>query len=110
MSKIVNIVIDQGSVFSKDIPITHANGSVFDLTGYTGTSQFRKHPGANTATNLDVTLGGNTGVVTLGLAANAALSLEPGQYVYDVVVTSANVSTRVAEGMVYLTPGVTRSQ
>jgi hypothetical protein len=41
-------------------------------------------------------------------AANTA-SLTPGRYVYDVIITSsANVVTRVVEGIVTVLPSVTR--
>ena len=50
-----------------------------------------------------------TGRLTISLSATQTNALAAGRYVYDVEITdAAGVVTRVVEGQVELTPGVTR--
>jgi hypothetical protein len=105
----INLVVDQGATFETTINLTDDLGELVDLTGYTGAGQIRKHYTSSNATNLSVTLGGANGTVTLGLSANATANLTAGRYVYDVEVTDNNsVITRIFEGIVTITPQVTR--
>jgi len=49
------------------------------------------------------------GVVTISLTAATTNALKAGRYVYDVEITSpASVVTRIVEGQVEVTPGVTQ--
>ena len=105
-----DMIIDQGSTFSTVVTITDTDGSVVNLTGYTANSQIRKHAtSANTQATFTITNGGTSGQLTLGLDYANTASLAAGRYVYDVEVTSgANVRSRVLEGIVTVTPEVTR--
>lgn len=105
----LNILIDQGASFETSLNLTDDNGDPIDLSGYTGAGQIRKHYTSSTAVNLTVGLGGANGTVTLSLAANATANMASGRYVYDVEVTdSSNTVTRLIEGIVTVTPQVTR--
>ena len=105
----VNLLIDQGSTFSTTIDLTDDEGNLVNLTSYTGAGQIRKHYTSSNATNLTVTLGGANGTVTLGLSANATANLVAGRYVYDVELTQPSGDvTRIFEGIVTVTPQVTR--
>jgi len=105
----VNLVIDQGSTFSTTINLTDDDGDLVNLTGYSGAGQIRKHYTSSTATSITVGLGGSNGTVTLGLSANASANIVAGRYVYDVEVTSPSGDvTRIFEGIVTVTPQVTR--
>jgi hypothetical protein len=109
MATKANIIMDQGTTFSTTIFITDDNGDPVDLSGYTGRSQIRKHHTSSNAVSFSVSLTEATGVVSLGLTANQTSSLISGRYVYDVeVVSSANVVSRIIEGIVTVTPEVTR--
>ena len=55
-----------------------------------------------------VTLTEATGEVKLSLTDAQTSNIVAGRYVYDVLVTSSNVTTRIVEGIVTVTPGVTR--
>lgn len=105
-----DMIIDQGSTFSTVVTITDTDGSVVNLTGYTANSQIRKHATSASATaTFSVTNGGTSGQLTLGLDYANTAALTAGRYVYDVEVTSgANVRSRVLEGIVTVTPEVTR--
>ena len=105
----VNLVVDQGATFETVLTLTQDNGDLIDLTGYTGTAQLRKHYTSSNSTNFTVTLGGANGTVTLGMSANTTANVVAGRYVYDVeLVDSGNIATRLIEGIVTVTPQVTR--
>lgn len=103
-----NIVIDQGTDFSTTVNITDEDGVAVDLTGYTGAAQLRKWYTSSNATSFDVTLSNST--VTLGLTSSVTTGLVAGRYVYDVELTdtSSNTISRILEGIVTVTPNVTR--
>lgn len=109
MATKANIIIDQGTTFSTIINLTDDNGDPIDLTGYTGDSEMRKHYTSSNSQSFSVNLGGTSGTVTLSLTATQTANLTPGRYVYDVEVTSgSNVVSRIVEGIVTVTPEVTR--
>lgn len=108
-----NIVVDQGTTFETTLTVENANGSVFNFTGYTGAAQMRKSYASSNSTSFTVDFADDrtTGQVTLSLAANATVNLIPGRYLYDFeVYSSGNTTvTRVLEGLVTVTPGITRA-
>lgn len=109
MATKANITVDQGTTFSTTISLTDDDGNPIDLTGYTGRSQMRKHFTSSNSQSFTVSLSNNAGTVTLGLTATQTSNLTPGRYVYDVeVVSGANVISRIVEGIVTVTPEVTR--
>ena len=107
MSTKANITIDQGSSFTTTINLTDDAGNVLDLTGYSANSQIRRWYTSNTAVDFTTALA--NGVITLTLTSNTPANLVYGRYVYDVKLTDpANTITRVVEGIVTVTPGVSR--
>jgi hypothetical protein len=109
MATKANIIVDQGTTFSTIINLTDDNGDPINLTGYTGDAEMRKHYTSSNSQSFSVNLGGTSGTVTLSLTATQTANLTPGRYVYDVEVTSgANVVSRIVEGIVTVTPEVTR--
>ena len=103
-----NIVIDQGSDFSTTIDVTDDNGSPIDLSTYTGAAQMRKHYTSSNSTSFAVAV--SNGVVTLSMSAAISNEVVPGRYVYDLELTdtSSNTVSRLVEGLVTVTPQVTR--
>ena len=109
MATKANLIIDQGTNFNTSIALTDVDGGPIDLTGYSGASQMRKTYSSSNSRSFSVSLGGMSGTVGLQLTAIQTANIEPGRYVYDVEITSsANVVTRIVEGIVTVTPGVTR--
>jgi len=107
-----NIIVDQGTDFSTTITVTDDDGNVTDLTGYTGAGQIRKHYESSDSTAFTVAFGSprTDGQVTLSLTRTVTANIEAGRYVYDVELTSAaNTRSRLVEGIVTVTPEVTRS-
>lgn len=109
MATKANLVIDQGTTYSTSINITNEQDEIIDLTGSTGSAQIRKHYTSSNAVSFSVTIDANNGIVTLGLSANQTGAMTAGRYVYDVEMTdSANVVSRILEGIVTVTPQATR--
>jgi len=109
MATKANITVDQGTTFSTTVYLTDDNGDPIDLTGYTGRSQMRKHYTSSNSQSFSVSLSNTVGSVSLALTAVQTANLVAGRYVYDVeVVSSTNVVSRIIEGIVTVTPEVTR--
>lgn len=108
MATVSNIVIDQGSTFSLDITMTNADGSAKDLTDYTVTAQLRKSYYSSTATDFTVVTVDLSGGITLSLTAAQTGNLKAGRYVYDCEAASSSETIRVVEGIVTVTPQVTK--
>ena len=108
MANKTNLTIDQGSDFTTSVTITDDNGDPIDLTYYTVKSQIRKSYTSLTAVNFDINYENViNGVVFLSLSSNTSDSMAAGRYVYDVIITDQNlIVTRVAEGIVTITPRV----
>lgn len=111
MSTRVNLSIDQGSDYVETIDVLDAqSGTAFDLTGHTAESHIRKSYYSTYYTPFVCNTTGTAGKVILNLSANTSANLEPGRYLYDVEITetATGKKTRVIEGLVTLTPGMTK--
>jgi hypothetical protein len=108
MATKANLVIDQGTDFLTTITLTDDEGIAVDLSNYTGAAQIRKYYTSSNAVNFTVTAN-STGVVTISLSSAVTNTIDYGRYVYDVELTDqANQVSRIMEGLVTVTPGVTR--
>lgn len=108
MASKVNIVIDQGTTFNTTYTIHDAQDEPIDFTGYSANSQIRKTYTSSTAYDFNVSLN-SAGQVTLSMSANSTGSITAGRYVYDVEVQDlAGVRSRIVEGLVTVTPQVSR--
>lgn len=112
MATKANITIDQGTTFSTQIDLTDENDDPIDLTAYTANAEIRRwYSSTDPAAVFDASTGANAaaGIITLSLTSEQTANLEFGRYVYDVKVTDAsNTTTRIVEGIVTVTPSVTR--
>ena len=105
-----NIVIDQGTDFSAVIDVKNSNGTVKNLTGFTASAQMRKNYAQSTPSGTFVCTDNDTGgQITLAMSNTVTGALEPGRYLYDVEIADSTPNiTRVVEGTVTVTPGMTR--
>jgi len=108
MARKVNLVMEQGASFSNTIIALSNTGEVVDLTGFTANGQMRKHFTSNTAYTFTVVLGTIDGAQTLSMNAETNANIVGGRYVYDVEATDGNTVIRTVEGIVTVTPNVTR--
>jgi len=113
MAMISNLTIDQGASFKAEIDVKDADGDALDLTGFTGAGQMRKTYSSSTKTDFTVEFKNprTSGTMSISLTAAQTNALKAGRYVYDVEVTKTSDAevTRVVEGQVDVTPGVTRA-
>jgi hypothetical protein len=109
MATKANLVIDQGTTFSTDLSLTDENGDILNLIGYSANSQVRKwYTSSNAAAVFSTSINTTSGVVTLSLTANQTSNLVAGRYVYDVEIDDGSVISRIVEGIITVTPQVTR--
>lgn len=109
MASKANITIDQGTTFSTDLTLTDEFGDNLDLTGYTANSQMRKWYTSSTVTATFVAdVNVQTAAVTLSLTPTQTANIVSGRYVYDVEITNGVTTSRIVEGIVTVTPQVTR--
>jgi hypothetical protein len=109
MAAISNLYIDQGSTFSAIITIKGSDGNPINLTGFTVASQMRKSYGSTTAYSFVTTVhDALSGKVKLFLSAENSSLIKPGRYLYDIEITINSTKTRVVEGLVILTPEITK--
>jgi hypothetical protein len=109
MAAIANLFVDQGTTFNTSVLVTNDAGSEFDLTGYSVAAQLRKSYSSSTATDFTTAVSepATAGQINLTLSATQTGALE-GRYVYDVEVTKDGIVTRVVEGLVTISPQVTK--
>ena len=110
MATIHNMVIDQGTTFSLELTVTNDDGTAKNLANYSVAAQMRKSYDATTKTDFTTSKVDATGVITLSLTAAETSAVKSGRYVYDceITATSPAETIRVIEGIVTVTPEVTK--
>ena len=109
MATKANLVVDQGSTFSAELNLTDENGDPLNLSGYSANSQIRKwYTSSNPSATFNVVITSETGLVTLNLTSEQTSNLVAGRYVYDVEVLKNGSTSRIVEGIITVTPQVTR--
>ena len=102
--------LEQGSDFTSQINLDDDNGTPLDLSYFTVVSQAKKSYYSNTATLVfDASVyDAANGIIKLVASAAQTANLAPGKLVYDVVITeiSTGLKTRILEGQVFVSPGV----
>lgn len=107
MATRINLFVDQGSDYRSTVQLEDENGPI-DLTSYTARGSFREHYSSLTAYPINIGLS-NTGVVELQIPASLTSGIRAKRYVYDIeLVSSANVVSRIIEGILTINPEVTR--
>ena len=111
MSAKYNLICEQATTFNFQFQIKN-DTTPWDLTNYTATMTVRPFVGASTTTvvattsNGEITLGAQ-GRVTVTLDASITGAITAGRYVYDLVLDSGGVITRILEGKFVVTGAVT---
>lgn len=102
-----NLVIDQGTTFASSIEILDENNEAVDLTNFSARGQMRKHYTSSNSVSFTTTM--SNGMLVISLTAPQTANIVAGRYVYDVeLVDSSNTVVRILEGIVTITPEVTR--
>jgi hypothetical protein len=103
-----NLTIDQGTDYSTSITLTDDDDNVVTLAGYTANAQIRKTYSSSNSVSFSTEITEAQGVITLSLTDTQTANITPGRYVYDVILTVGTTTTRIVEGIVTVTPRVTR--
>ena len=107
------LTIDQGATFSSVITLTNDDSTPIDITDHEFVAQIRKsYYSVNPTANISVTIeNAANGVVRMSIDAANTANIKPGRYLYDLTMTKpdeANTVLRVIEGIVTITPQVSR--
>ena len=105
----VNITLDQGSTFEKEITAQNSTSGNVTISSGTASSKMRKsYHSSNNITTLTTAISGSN--VTISLTATQTASVSPGNYVYDVEYTQSGgtIVERVAEGIITVSAEATK--
>jgi hypothetical protein len=104
------LLIEQNATFSTTVNVVDSAGAAVNLYGYSASTQMRKSYYATSFTTITSTITGNAnGEITLSMTAANTANLTPGRQVFDLLITSpTSVKTRVIEGIIVISPGVTQ--
>jgi len=112
MAAYTELYIDQGATFTNIInlsdDVTNAN---INISGYTVTSQMRRsYYSQNASANIECTITNpNTVEITMYLDSANTSNINAGRYLFDLKITDPlNVTTRILEGVITVTPSVTK--
>ena len=108
MATVQNITIAQGTTFSLTITLTNDDGTAKDLSSYTVSAQMRKSYYTSTYTAFTTAKVDLTGELTISLTAAQTSDIKAGRYVYDIEIASSSETLRILEGIVTVTPEVTK--
>lgn len=104
-----NLIIDQGTDYSTSVLLQNDTGEAVNLSGYVANAQLRKTYSSSNAHTFTTQVDTATGSIILSMTDTQTANINPGRYVYDVYVTdTSNVVSRIVEGIVTVTPRVTR--
>ena len=93
-----NFVLNGGANFIANFEVVGTSGTVFDFTGYSGSSQMTK------SVSIGSTAAG--GLMKVSLGGTQTQSLNEGRYVYDVIVSSGTTFYRIVDGTILVQPGI----
>ena len=105
------LTVDQGTTYESTLDLVNDDGSAINVTNYIFSGQIRKSYYSNNSTaNLTITVSNAAnGNIIISLNAATTTNIKAGRYLYDVKMTdTANTVTRVVEGIITITPQVTK--
>ena len=108
MATKVNLIMDQGASFDSSFTVLDVDENPIDLSNYSAISVMKKTYTSMTSYAFTVNAYSN-GNINLTMSSDDTLQIPAGRYVYDVEVTetSLGLKSRIAEGMITVTPAVT---
>ena len=106
-----DLSVDQGTDFVAEVMIDDTDGTTANLTGYSVAGQIRKSYSSTAKVDFTCTVqDAAAGKISIALSNTQTNAMKAGRYVYDVEITktASGIKTRVIEGQVTVTPGVTQ--
>lgn len=111
MAAYVELYLDQGTTFNNTITLTDdlTNASI-NIDGYIVRSQMRRsYYSQNSTANITCTItDASNGEITMSLTAGTTANIRAGRYLFDVETVNGSTISRVLEGIITVTPEVTR--
>ena len=106
-----DLFLNQGETFTTQMNLNDSNGAPYNLTDFIVLSSAKKSYYTNTISlmfNASI-YDANNGVIQLSANSSVTSNVSAGKYVYDVIVRENNSGsiTRVLEGQLIVSPGVT---
>ncbi len=110
MSGWVELTVEQGATFRTQLELKNDVGESMNLISYTCTGQIRRsYASGNATANITCTqIDGANGLLQIGLSSANTANIRAGRYVFDIEAENADEVVRIIEGVVTVTPGVTR--
>lgn len=112
MAAYVELIMDQGATFNNVINLTDDTTNAYiNVSGYTVRSQMRRsYYSINATANIVCTItDAANGEITMSLGASNTSAIKAGRYLFDLeTVDTSNVTSRILEGIITVTPEVTR--
>lgn len=112
MAAYVELYMDQGATFNNVINLTDdITNTTINVYNYVVTSQMRRsYYSTNASANITCTItDASNGEIKLSLTPSETANIKSGRYLFDVKTKDrANVVSRVLEGIIFVTPQVTR--
>lgn len=107
------LFLEQGASFNSTLSLDDVYGANYDLSDFSGSCQIRKSYFSSTVVaTMDTVIYPVNSSISLRLGADTTANIAPGRYLYDVLIYSnvdaANNTIRVLEGIINVTPSVTR--
>jgi hypothetical protein len=104
------LTLDQGATFLASLDLANDDGTPVNIADATFQSQIRKSYYSTSATaNLIVSVVSQANAkISLSLPAEQTANIKAGRYLYDLKMTSGNTTTRIIEGIITVTPQVSR--
>jgi hypothetical protein len=110
MAFTVNLLVEAGATFTREITYTNPDGTVFDLTDYTAELQVRETVASSTAAiTLNPSINVSTGVISWTFTATQTASLTADKYVWAIELEHTDGTVlRFVEGDITVKPEVVR--
>lgn len=105
------LTLNQGTTFTSELKLTNDDGSPRNLANATFISQIRKSYYSSSVAADIIVLSPNTsnGEIVLSIDSANTSAIKPGRYVYDVKMEDGGDVIRIQEGIITVTPQVSRS-
>lgn len=105
----INLTLEQGTDYEVDFTIRNDDGTPLNLTGYASSCYMKKNYTSSTSYPFTVSfIDRLAGEIAIGMGRSITSQISEGRYVYDITLTSpSNIRTRVIQGNIIVSPGVT---
>lgn len=105
MAKRQDLTVDQGSTFELQIEV-YDDEENLDVIDYSTSMVMRKH--YTSSNSYTFTTSYDDGILTASMSAANTANVPAGRYVYDIEISNSGTVKRILEGVITVTPEVTR--